>query len=117
MKYPNMCKTKKSKIGYWLLWQEYLLGLGRGVVGRFAFTSVIVEFMAIFWFLEKLFKFKVTPTNIVLFMVFLFTANYFVGYFWQKNHLDRLTILVQAQRNPLMKDIHDTIVKGKGETI
>jgi hypothetical protein len=63
--------------------------------------------------LDKVTPIKLTPSSLITVVAVVFVLCYLVGVFYVKCNCDKIDNMVQAERNPLMKDIHTNVAKER----
>ena len=110
--FPRNIKTRKAKIAYWIFRKNYTIERGRGaVIGRF--TSAFSE---VGWLMVALKYFGIhNPTiwSVIIGLVAAVVLSYILGEIFMYYNLDRIEAQVNAERNPLVNEVHKQIVKNE----
>jgi len=113
MNYPRQIQTWKGKLAYTIQWHIYLMDLGRGqIFGKV--TQVFSEITA-FMVVLKYFGFSdmslgaILAVSIVIGVFLVWIAGYLYALF----KLDVVQQLVISNRNPMLKEIHESISCGE----
>jgi len=110
MKIPNNLKTKKSKFAYMIFKNLYLFDLGKNrVIGR-PFTF-LPEVGIVILLINQYFG-KINPNIAIGLLVVGVILAWFAGLLYYKLNLDKLEMLVQQERNILLKELHEEIMKN-----
>lgn len=110
---PDNLKSRKSRASYWILYQVYVMDLGRGqVLGKF--TQLFTEAGLLILVLDKVGMIHLSLTQLIMLLVIGFVCVWLIGFLYQHLGLDKIGQLVSTRRNPMLKYVYDNTVEVKG---
>ena len=105
---PDNLHTRKSRVSFWILWQVYVLDLGRGhVLGKF--TQLFTEAGLLILILDKVGMFNLSLLHLGIIICIGFIVVWFIGFVYQYMGLDKINNLVVTRRNPIFKSMHERL--------
>jgi len=114
-RYPAHIKSVKAKIMYTVFFMLRIRSTGQGqIIGRF--TSFLPEIAGIVIILNQL-GLSLDRWQLIWFMIGSQALVMILGYLYMYHDFDRIESVVNIQRDQLQKDLHERVLKRKGDEL
>lgn len=110
--YPARLPSKKGKLAYFYQWHMYVMDMGRGqVFGKV--TQLFGEATLLVLALDKVGYVNLTIMQILLFSMLSVIVVWFGGWVYIMLKMDIVRVILNRERDVVIKDIYDMIKKNE----